>query len=40
LKELVQQLVDAKREDEDLVAGDSDLYDEIVDALSTTSQGM
>lgn len=40
LKELVQQLVDARREDEDLVAGDPDLYREIVDVLCTASQGM
>lgn len=40
LKELVQQLVDVRREDEDLVAGDSNLYREIVDGLCTASQGM
>lgn len=40
LKELVQQLVDARRKEEDLVAGDPDLYQEIVDVLYTASQGM
>jgi hypothetical protein len=40
LKELVHQLVEARREDEDLVAGDCSLYQEIVDVLCTASQGM
>jgi len=40
LKELVQQLVEARREDEDLVVGDPDLYQVIVDVLFTASQGM
>lgn len=40
LKELTQQLVDARREDGDLVAGDPCLYQEITDTLCTASQGM
>ncbi|KAH0354288.1 hypothetical protein KCU81_g1532, partial [Aureobasidium melanogenum] len=40
LQELIQQLVTVKREDEDLVATDPSLYQEIVDILCTASQGM
>jgi len=40
LKMLVQQLVDARRDDEDLVVGDPRLYRDIVDVLFTGSQGM
>jgi hypothetical protein len=40
LEELIQQLVSARTEDGDLVAGDPALYQEIVDALCAASQGM
>ncbi|KAG9849258.1 hypothetical protein KCU98_g2796, partial [Aureobasidium melanogenum] len=40
LQELIQQLVTARREDGDLVAGDPSLYQEVVDVLRTASQGM
>jgi hypothetical protein len=40
VKELVQQLVDVRKEDGDLVVGDPSLYQEIIDALYTASQGM
>lgn len=39
-KELIQQLVDSKKDDGDLVAGDPNLYQEIVGTLCTVSQGM
>lgn len=39
-EELVEQLVDARREDEDLVVGDPNLYQEIINVLCTESQGM
>jgi hypothetical protein len=38
--ELVHQLVNARRDDGDLVIGDPSLYQEVVDVLCTGSQGM
>lgn len=40
LKELIHQLVTARRQDGDLVTRDSGLYQEIVDVLCTVSKGM
>lgn len=40
LDELVQQLVESSRNDEELVTGDPRLYQEIVDALCAGCQGM
>jgi Cdc6-like AAA superfamily ATPase len=40
LVELVQQLVNARREDGDLVVDDHSLYQEVIDVLCTRSQGM
>lgn len=40
LHELIRQLVNARKEDGDLVTGDSGLHQEIIDVLCTASQGM
>jgi cytidylate kinase len=40
LVELVQQLVNARREDGDLVVDDPNLYQKLIDVLCTRSQGL
>ncbi|KAG9657777.1 hypothetical protein KCU64_g4966, partial [Aureobasidium melanogenum] len=40
LQELILQLVTAKKDDGDLLAGDPNLYQEVIDVLCSTSQGM